>query len=799
MSSSTRILLLGTGLIIALLGLTLSGLGGWLLFLGGSSYYLVAGILLLLTGIAVLMLSSAGVWFYAAAFGVTIVWSLAEVGLDGWAQIPRLVAPAVLGLWVFSPLISGRLRSVRPDWVGTAGMAISLLVLVFVFASGYYITGTRYIRGEWAGTAAAANLSPNAMVPDSDWHFYGRTTASDRFSPLDQITPANVAGLSQVWSFSSGDLPREGENSNGREFSFEATPIKVGNSLYFCTPHRDVIALDATTGQLRWRFAPGGDMDHNVYQACRGVSYFKAPSGTECPDRIIATASDLPRLFALDAETGKPCAHFGANGMVDLREHMGPVPPGFHFISSPPMVINGRIILSGWVYDNQTVGEPSGVIRAFDAVDGHLDWAWDLGRTPANKPLGADEIYTRGTPNGWGAYSADPALNLVYVPLGNATPDYFGGKRRPFDEQYSSSIVALDITTGAERWHFQTVHHDLWDFDVPVGPSLVDLKDTDGKAVPALVQTTKQGDIYLLDRRDGHPLSKVEERPVPKGDIPGEHYSPTQPFSTDMPALRAAKLQEKDMWGATPIDQLLCRITFRRMHDEGLYTPPGLKPTIGWPAFDGTSDWYGPTIDPQRKLMFINTTFMPFKLQMIPYGKALEEGLFKPWKGWSEPYPQPKFNNNPEHGTPYSIVVDAWLNALNIPCVRPPWGKMQAIDLNTHKIVWQRPLGTTRDMGPFGLRLPLGLPTGVFSMGGSVATRSGLLFIGATTDQYMRAIDAKNGAILWQSHLPAGGNATPLTYLGKDGRQYVIIAAGGHGGIRSRNGDEIVAFALPKR
>jgi quinoprotein glucose dehydrogenase len=680
-------------------------------------------------------------------------------------------------------------------------MAANVAVIVFVFATGYWITDARFIHdGDptgWQNTAAAGSQSDPA-VPDGSWNFYGRTPAGDRFSPLTEINADNVKDMKEAWSFSTGDLPRSGENSGGREFSFEATPIKVGDTLYFCTPHREVVALGATDGKVKWRFNPAGDMTHNIYQACRGVSYYDAPNAAVCKRRIISTASDLPRLFELDADTGKPCQDFGKDGMVDLREHMGPVPPGFHFISSPPLVLNGRIMLGGWVYDNQTVGEPSGVIRAFDANTGALAWSWDIGRTPANKTMGADDTYTRGTPNGWAVYTADPVLNLVYVPLGNATPDYFGGERRDFDDKYSSSLVALDLSTGQERWHFQTVHHDLWDFDLAAGPSLVDLPGPDGKPVPALIQTTKQGQIFLLDRRDGHPLADVEERPVPGGDIPGEKYSPTQPFSVGMPQLNAPKLKEADTWGATPVDQLLCRIAFHRMRDDGLFTPPGLKPTIGWPAFDGVSDWYGATVDPERKVMYINTTYMPFQLQMVPYQAALKEGLFQPWGGWSQPYPQPEFQNSPEHGTPFSSVVKPWLNALGVPCTRPPWGQMQAIDLLTKKVVWQRPIGTTRDMGPHGLRAPFGLPTGIFSMGGSVATRSGLVFMGATTDQYLRAFDGRTGEVLWQTHLPAGGNATPLTYMGTDDRQYVVIAAGGHGGLQSRNGDGVMAFAIPK-
>lgn len=796
-----------TAVVVTLIGIGIGALGAWLFYLGGTAYYLVAGVGLLACGILIFRGSRIGPWLYFLILVATLVWSMMESGFDGWALIPRLVAPSVLGLWIWSPWVAGALFRTSGYPAGMArasNLVFCMVVLIFVFTSGYWITDARTAVFAEPTQREDVRASDTYGVAAASWQFYGRTPAGDRYSPLDKITTENVRNLKKVWSFSTGDLPRPGENSKGHEFSFEATPIKVGDNLYFCTPHREVVALDAASGQLKWRYDPAGDMSHNVYQACRGVSYYDAsaegapaPSQT-CRARIVSTASDLPRLFELDAETGKPCEGFGDHGMVDLREHMGPVPPGFHFISSPPLVLNGKIVLGGWVYDNQSVGEPSGVIRAFDANTGALAWSWDMGKTPANKKLDPDEIYTRGTPNGWGVYTADPKLNLVFVPLGNATPDYFGGERRPFDDTYSSSLVALDLSTGQERWHFQTVHHDLWDFDLPSGPSLVDLPGDNGSTIPALVQTSKQGQLFVLDRRDGHPIANVEEKPVPMGDISGERYSPTQPFSIGMPQMLAPKLQETDMWGATPIDQLLCRIAFHRMRDDGLFTPPGEKATIGWPAFDGTSDWYGATIDPERKLLYLNTTFMPFQLQMLPYKAGLDEGLFKPWGGWTEPYPQPEFQNNPEHGTPFSIVVKPWLNVLGLPCVRPPWGQMQAIDLLTKKIVWQRPIGTTRDMGPAGLRMPFGLPTGIFSMGGSIATRSGVVFIGATTDQYIRALDGRTGSTLWEYHLNAGGNATPLTYLGKDGRQYVVIAAGGHGGIQSRNGDQVVAFALPQ-
>lgn len=806
-SNRGRWLIKTSAVITVLLGLVFAGLGGWLAVLGGSVYYVLAGVALIATGLLIWRGNPNGVRLYAGILAGTTIWAIWEVGFDGWALIPRIVAPAALGLWLCSPWLAGRLDAEAgvSGRVATrralSGMAICAGLILGVFATGYATTAQRFVQEgaypDIRGTRLAANMVTSGEAAN-DWRFYGRTVDGDRFAPQSQITPRNVAKLTQAWSFSTGDLPRAGENSRGREFSFEATPIKIGNSLYFCTPHHDVVALDATTGKQRWRFVPGGDMSKNTYQACRGVSYFDAPAGQPCPHRIISTESSTPKLVALDADTGKRCPAFGRNGTVDLRDGLGEVPPGFHFISSPPLVMNNRIMLSGWVYDNQSVQEPSGVVRAFDAVTGKLSWSWDVGRNPSNKPLSKGETFTRGTPNAWGVYTADPALNLVYIPTGIATPDYFGGHRRSFDDKYNTSVVALDMTTGLERWHFQLVHHDIWDFDVPIGPSLVDLPGPGGTTVPALVQTSKQGQLFLLNRRNGHPIARVEELPVPAGHLPGERYSPTQPFSVGMPSLTPPKMVATKTWGMTPIDQALCRIQLAGMRNDGLFTPSGLdKPVLGDPAFDGVMDWYGATIDPTRKVLYANYMEMPFIFRTYTRADALRRKLFKPWAGWGHPYPQPLFNNNPQHGLPYAQVVEPWLGIFGAPCVAPPWGMMKAIDLVSRKVVWSRPVGTTANMGPHNIRIPFGLPTGIFMMGGNIATQGGLVFMGATSDQRFRAFDARTGRTLWSTELPAGGNATPLSYIGQDGRQYVVIAVGGHGGLRSRNGDSVVAFALP--
>ncbi|WP_048850717.1 membrane-bound PQQ-dependent dehydrogenase, glucose/quinate/shikimate family [Tanticharoenia sakaeratensis] len=807
---SRPILITLTGVLTVLLGLGLLLPGIWLLTLGGSAYYAIAGVALVAAGALLATDRRAGIWLYALYLIGSVVWVIASVGFDGWRMIPPLAAPAVFGIWIFSPWIAGKMHDSagrsRFNGVSLGGMGACAALFVFMFVCGWTITSSRFIHPSPFPDRAATGAVPgveangNATPGSNEWRYYGGTPAGDRYATPSQITAANVGHLTRAWTFHTGDLPRPGENSRGREFSFEATPIKVGDRLYFCTPHRDVIALDATTGKQVWRYSPRGEYGANIYQACRGVSYFEAPEGAPCAHRIVSTDSGSPpTLFELDADTGQLCQSFGHNGVVDLRDGMGDVPPGFHFITSPPMVIHNRIMTSGWVYDNQSVGEPSGVIRGFDATTGQLAWAWDMDRMPTNKPLDPGETFTRGTPNGWGVYTADPKLNMVYIPLGTPTPDYFGGQRRPTDEKYDSSVVALDIETGLERWHFQTTHHDLWDFDLPIGPSLVDLPDAQGNMVPALVQTNKQGELFVLDRRTGKPFYRVDEVPVPKGDIPGEHYSPTQPLSVDMPNLRRPNPTEDDMWGATPFDQLACRIVYHRERFQGLYTPPSLNGTIGNPAFDGVADWYGATIDPTRRVLYVNTTYIPFLMNMVTQKQGLSEGLYKPWAGWGHPYPEPVFTNNPQHGLPYGIVVKPWLGIFGAPCLAPPWGLTQAIDLQTRKVIWQRALGTTKNVGPGALRMPLGLPTGIFSMGGSLITSTNLLFMGATADQAFRVLDARNGSVLYETELDAGGNATPMTYTGKDGRQYVVIAVGGHGGLKTRNGDEVVAFALPKQ
>ncbi|WP_275629504.1 membrane-bound PQQ-dependent dehydrogenase, glucose/quinate/shikimate family [Pseudomonas sp. 273] len=781
-----------SALILILLGLAFLALGAWLAVLGGSPYYLCAGFGLLASGVLLWRGWRLALGLYALTWLGTLAWALWEVGADLWQLLPRLLFPSLLGLYLCLPFVRRNLVPPRP---------VSPLAYLLAPALGIALVAALalYRPAEPAPTPQPELPAVDGPLAHGDWPYYGGLPAGERWSPLTQIAPGNVAELRPAWTFRSGDLPRGGENSDGYEFNFEATPIKVGDSLYFCTPHREVIALDASSGKQRWRFSAHPDTGNNAYLACRGVAWYQAPTGTPCPRRILSTTADA-RLFALDADTGKLCEGFGDHGYVSLRQHLGEVPRGFHFITSPPLVVGDRLLLGGWIYDGQKTAEPSGAVRAFDPRTGELVWAWDVGRadSPLQRP-GPEVTFTPGTPNAWGVYTADVERGLVYLPTGNAVPDYYGGMRRPFDERYSSSVVALDIHSGAPRWSFQTLHHDLWDMDVPIGPSLVDLGDDRGGQVPALVQTTKRGELFLLDRRDGKPLAEVRERPAPQGGLPGDFAAPTQPWSVGMPSFAPPDVKESDAWGITPLDQLLCRLDYRRMNYRGAYTPFSLeRKTLVYPAFDGVMDWQGASLDPQRKRLYANLSYIPFTAEVQRREQAEGSGLVQPWNGQGQP-PRPKrFAINPQYGTPYVVVVEPWLGLFGAPCKAPPWGQLAAVDLQTRKLLWRRDLGTTRDSGPFGLHLNLPLSTGVFNIGGSLATRSGLLVLGATADDYLRIFDAGSGRELWRARLPAGGQATPMTYLGRDGRQYIVIAAGGHGGLRTRPGDYVMAFALPR-
>ncbi|MBB3347672.1 membrane-bound PQQ-dependent dehydrogenase, glucose/quinate/shikimate family [Sphingomonas sp. BK069] len=785
-----RLLTVALAWVVAILGGFFAVAGGVLASLGGSPYYVIAGIAMVASGALLGRGHPAGRWLYVAVWVGTLLWAIWEVGLDGLQLIPRLVAPTVLLALV---LLTGWRRGPRARSRAVPAVAAGVAAL----AGLGLMLGHQDVAAQAPAPGNGALAAAPTGAADADWRDYGGTSAGRRYSALADITPQNVGKLQLAWTQRTGDLPMPAEaTEHKREYHSESTPIHIGDTLYTCTPHSFVQAIDATTGRTKWSWHEAAKVEGNNYLVCRGVTYFEAPAGTACPRRIFAPTFDA-RLVALDADTGRPCPSFGQGGAIDLRANMGVSKPSDQIGTTPPVVVDGRLIIGERITDNVNRDIPSGVVRAYDPVSGAPVWAWDVGRSPdAIAPLPAGQVYTRGTPNVWGAITADPDNGLVYLGTGNASPDYWIGYRRPFDDRFGSAIVALEAQTGKLRWVRQLVHRDMWDMDLPIGPSLFDYRAPNGQVIPALIQTTKMGQVFFLNRLTGAPIAAITERKVrTDGATPGVRVSPTQPFSTGMPSFTPPAPTEVATWGATPIDQLFCRIDIRRAQGTGIYQPMGLKPIIGHPAFDGVTDWGGAAVDPVRGVMTVNTMEMPFKLWLMRRDDPRAAKLMKQKQG-GENAMQAQLQT--QYNTPYVAVVKAWVGIFGAPCVAPPWGHLTAVDLGTRKVLWREVLGTARDTGLFGSHLGVPLKTGVPNLGGSIITAGGLAFIGATTDQYLRAFDLSTGKVVWKARLPAGAQATPMTYRGRDGRQYVVITAGGHGALGTRYGDYTLAYALPR-
>jgi quinoprotein glucose dehydrogenase len=759
---------------VGLTGLALAAGGLRLGLLGGSLYYVAAGLGLCAACGLLARRSSAGLWLYGVVFCGTAAWSILEVGFRPWALMPRLVFLAILGLCVASPPVS-RLRPVEP-----AARRLFLGLLA--------VTAAAFAAASWSrveARPAGALWSDAVLGAPSGPQEPPEALRRDHYSAAREITPANVAGLERAWVFRPGARNPDGHRSGG----LEVTPILADGVLYGCTAFDSVFALDPVTGAQIWRRDAGVPDEDGGHPVCRGVAFFRAPPGVrDCPTRLIfGTLSN--QLVALDAKTGAPCRGFGQDGRVDLRKGMGPFPRRWAHPTSPPTIVRGVAVIGAYVVDNQSAAAPSGVVRGYDAVTGAFRWAFDPGRPDEAGEPAPGGRYTPGTPNAWTLASGDEALGLVYVPMGNGSPDLYGGQRSPQTDRFSSALVALDANTGRPRWVFQTVHHDLWDYDLASAPSLVDLPSPEG-TVPALVLATKTGQLFLLDRRIGRPLSAVAERPVPRSDVPGERAAATQPFSVGMPDFAGPRLVEADMWGLTPFDQLWCRIQFRKARYLGIYTPPRLGKTIRYPGELGGIDWGGLALDPGRGLLIVNSNRMADLDELVTRAEADREGLV------------PKTDaaihsaaGGPMAGTPYAIHWGPFLSPLGVPCQRPPYGLLTAVDLRTRSIVWRHPLGDARNSGPFGVGLGLPIPLGAPNIGGALVTGGGLVFIAATQDEMFRAVDERTGRVLWQDRLPVGGHATPMGYIGSDGRQYVVIAAGG-GALKDKPGDFIVAYRL---
>ena len=573
-------------------------------------------------------------------------------------------------------------------------------------------------------------------MPAGEWHAYGCTGAGQRFSPLEQITPQNVQNLELAWHQRTGDL--RGQSGDPEETTSEATPLKVGNRLFLCTPHQSVLALDSTTGEPAWRrdlgLPKGMALQHLT---CRGLSYQARSSAPQCPSKLFMPTAD-GRVVALNPDTGASCSSFGAGrGEIDLWVHMPNHKPGAYYATSPVVVTDKLVIVGGTV-------------------------CWTTSPRASNP--------------------VDEALGMVYVPLGNQPPDQWGGQRSAAVERFSSSVVALDLATGRVRWVFQSVHHDLWDYDVPAQPTLVDLQIR-GATVPALVQPTKQGELFVLDRRTGVPVHPVREAPAPQGAAAGDRTAATQPRSAV--SFDPPPLTERAMWGATLFDQLLCRIAFRQLRYEGRFTPPSTQGTLVYPGNFGVFNWGGVAVDPQQQWLFATPTYLAFVSRLVPRpddSSLLVQGNRRPQDSL------PALNEN--FGAPFAVQLSAFTSPPGIPCQQPPWGFVAGVG----RTAWMHRNGTVRDLAPVPLPFRMGVP----NLGGPLLTGSGLAFLSGTLDDYLRAYDAATGREIWKARLPAGGQATPMSYTGADGRQYVLAVAGGHGSLGTRAGDHVMAWALPR-
>lgn len=751
------------------------GGGIYLITLGGSWYYALVGGVMTWAAWRAFVGDIVGIWAYLGVFVFTLIWSIWEVGFSFWPLVPRLVAPmflaaAALFLVPLFPASSSLRLDRRAFYIGGGVLSVGFLA----FMTGMFFPQDVVRR---AFDVVPGRVTGVTQASGTDWTAYGRTGEGNRFSPANQITRENVGQLEQVWAVHLGDIAEVSESKEDQN-----TPLYAGGKIYHCSPSSQVSAIDPATGTRLWFFNPQATSP--FWLRCRGLGFVPARGPEDdCGDRIIVATVDR-RMIALKAEDGEICRSFGNDGTVNLGAGIGDIPPGMLMPTTGPNVAGERIVIGGWVSDNVSEGEPSGVVRAFNAYSGALEWAWDLGNPAITALPPEGENYTRGTPNAWPPLAWDLELGLVYLPTGNATPDYYGGERRPFDDQYNSSVVALDLNTGRPRWHFQTVHHDLWDYDLPSQPALVDMPDGHGGTTPALIQTTKRGQIFVLDRRTGEPITEVEERPAPASDgtSTGERYSPTQPYSVGMPAIAAEPLSERRMWGATPLDQMLCRIKFRQTRYDGDFTTPSTRQSIQWPGNYGGFNWGSAAIDQERNLLIVNDIRMPLTTQLVPRDEIPAGTDFsQPHGGFSE-----------QRGTPFAIRLGEFMSPIGFPCLAPPMGMITAIDLATRQVVWQIPAGTMGDL--FGVPLYVGMPT----MGGPMVTRGGLVFFAGTQDYFLRAMDVETGQILWQGRLPVGAQATPMTFVDETGRQFVVVNASGARDNTRDRGDYLVAFALPE-
>lgn len=776
-----------TGIVMAMVAVAVLYMGAALLAVGGTVAYVFIGLGVLTTAVLVFFKKKAALNVYAVLMWAILAWIISEVGFDKWQWIPRGDLFALMGLWLALPWVVRRLAGARfhPFLGATVGVML-VMVVGLMFYDPYPQQGTITNTISAKGSGGAGD----------DWAAYGGTNEGQRFSRLTQIDAGNVKNLQVAWEYHTGDL-RDPEK-DASEYTFEATPLKVNGRLYICTAHNEVHALDPQTGQLDWKYTPEKTRSYlQQHQTCRGVSYYSEAADTQpsvsslCHKRIITATADA-RLVALDADTGKPCSDFGDNGVVDLRANMGTIRPHALMQTAAPLIAGKLIIVGGSVMDNgYNAGNPSGVIRAYDVLSGKLVWNFDPANPENTRPIAPHEDYPQDTPVAWATLSADQANGLVFVPFGNASPDELGAGRDlgSNTEKFRDTLVALDLETGVFKWKFQTSQNDLWDRDNPSQPSLIELGQA-GSRQPALILPMKTGNIFVLNRLTGEPIIPVDDVEVStEGGVAGEHFASHQPVSrlNFIPE----PLSEKSMWGLTPFDQMACRISFKRLrYDGNPWTPSTEAGSLIFPGNIGVFNWGSVAVDPERQLLIGAPVRLAYKYTLIKRTAANAERRLFSEDG------KPYWNENFEGD--YAIRIQQFTSELGIPCIAPPWGRMVGVDLNTGKTQWLRRIGTTKNLKtrflPVGF--PFGLPVGMVAHGGPLITAAGLVFHGSTADNFFRVYDVNTGQLLWQTELPAGGQATPSTYMGQDGKQYVVIAAGGHGSMGVTLGDSVIAYRL---
>jgi membrane-bound PQQ-dependent dehydrogenase (glucose/quinate/shikimate family) len=785
---------------LGLVGAYLLWYGGQLLMLGGSFAYALSGIALLATTFFLIMRKPLGALIYAGIVVLWVVLSILEAGVDFLALLPRLAAWLVVGLWFLTPWHRAAMGKTPETpinagglWVGLATAAGAVLLVVGAVQGYPVVEGT---KNEVAAGPAV-----------TDWRNYGGVPEGQRFAQITQINAENVGGLKEAW-----------RQRTGVGYDFKQTPQMANGLVYICTAGNTLLAYDSDTGEKRWEYdtkteVPGGlDRASTFARTCRGVGYHEAPADYtgECAKRIITGTVDA-RLIAVDALTGRLCPSFGFDGSVNLVSGLGRSPLGNFMVTSTPLIAGDKIVVGGWVTDNQQIGNPSGVLRAYDAITGAFAWAWDMGNPGYNGLPDEGGEYTRGTPNVWSNTSYDPQLNLVYAPTGNSSPDYFDGDLRSKEaEENASSIVAIDAATGQRRWVYQTVHRDIWDYDVPSQPVLVNIrKNGEGELIPAVAGPTKRGEIFLLDRRTGVPIYDTPEVAVPQGPAKGEVVTATQPFSS-LPHFRDDRI-EQDMWGLTPLDQLHCRLEFKKMRYEGLFTPPmeggggyGLAEdtwggTFQYPGNAGGFNWGSVAVDADNGLLIGAPMLMGNRIVLrslearaadakrtadrraeqaakkgtpagAPAGGGPAAGARPgggpvapgargaPGAAGSQVFDQNRVlyrGDTAPFMSTWRLPLPFFNASTDLPCFEPPFSQIGVIDLNTNKLLWKRAIGSLKESGPFGIPLGLSAQVGTPVQAGVMATRGGLIFDGGAMDSTFRAFDLRTGEVKWETRCRA--------------------------------------------